>query len=161
MISTLLVAGPWLTTVALAGIVIVGPLLGWWLARRPRVMWVLAAMAMLVVLGLTLTPDDARPAAGCAVQWSLPRLGSVEVIANLILFVPPVLLAGVASRRPIVAALAGSGLSAVIEVLQALIPAIGRSCDTNDWLYNSLGAVLGALLAALALRLARRVRSTT
>ena len=40
------------------------------------------------------------------------------------------------------------------EAVQALVPAIGRSCSTNDWLSNSIGAAIGAALAALALRLA-------
>ncbi|WP_156186412.1 VanZ family protein [Cellulosimicrobium funkei] len=41
-------------------------------------------------------------------------------------------------------------------MVQALSPALGRSCDTNDWLSNSIGALLGAGLAVVALRLATR-----
>ena len=73
------------------------------------------------------------------------------------LFVAPVLLLGIALRRPVAALLAGTGASVAREVVQAAVPAIGRSCDTNDWLANTLGAVLGAALALVALRRAQRV----
>jgi len=49
----------------------------------------------------------------------------------------------------------GSGASAGLEVLQALVPTIGRSCDTNDWLSNTIGAVIGAVIASAALRWAQ------
>ncbi|GLY98519.1 VanZ family protein [Actinoplanes sp. NBRC 103695] len=62
------------------------------------------------------------------------------------LFVAPVLLAGVATRRPLVV---------MVEVFQAAVPALGRSCDSGDWMTNTIGAVIGALLALLSLVLAR------
>ena len=90
------------------------------------------------------------------VQWTLPTFGRVELMANVVLFVLPVLFASVASRRPLVMLLAASALSVAIEVFQALVPAIGRSCDTTDWLNNTIGAAVGAVLAIVALRLAKR-----
>ena len=42
-----------------------------------------------------------------------------------------------------------------VEALQALLTGIGRSCDTDDWWCNTLGAVIGAALAWVALRWAR------
>lgn len=71
------------------------------------------------------------------------------------LTVAPALLAGVAARRPLLIGLLLSAVSAAVEGLQALLPALGRSCDTSDWLSNTIGAVLGAGLAAAALLLAR------
>jgi VanZ family protein len=71
-----------------------------------------------------------------------------------VLFVPPALLLAVATRRPVLALLLGASLSAAIELVQALVPAIGRSCDTNDWTSNTIGAAIGAGLGWLALRLA-------
>jgi VanZ family protein len=62
-------------------------------------------------------------------------------------------------RRPIAAMFVASGVSLLIEIVQGLAPAMGRSCSTNDWLYNTLGAVLGALLAVAALALAQRPTS--
>jgi VanZ family protein len=73
----------------------------------------------------------------------------------VILFAPVVLLAGVATRRPLVAMLVASAASGGVEALQALAPVLGRSCSTNDWLSNTVGAALGGVLAAVALRLAR------
>ncbi|WP_390620165.1 VanZ family protein [Cellulomonas timonensis] len=46
--------------------------------------------------------------------------------------------------------------SAGIEVVQALLTGLGRSCDTNDWLSNSIGAVIGAGLGWAALAVRRR-----
>jgi VanZ family protein len=74
----------------------------------------------------------------------------------------PVLLAGVATRRPVLATLAGSGLSVVVEAVQAAVPAIGRSCDSGDWINNTIGAVIGGALAWLSLTAAaRRTRRTS
>jgi VanZ family protein len=72
------------------------------------------------------------------------------------LFVLPVLLLGVASRRPARALIAGTLLSAAIEATRAALPVLGRSCDTNDWLSITIGALVVALLARAALGLARR-----
>lgn len=86
----------------------------------------------------------------------MPTPSRVELFGNVVLFVGPTLLAGVATRRPLLVLLAASGIAAAIEALQAAAPAIGRSCDTTDWLSNTIGAAIGAGLAALALLLARR-----
>ncbi|WP_149205184.1 VanZ family protein [Actinotalea subterranea] len=157
MLSTVLVEHPWLTTAALVVLVVVGPLAGAWLVPRPRVTQVLLGLSLVVVAALTLVPTERELAVGCTVEWGLPRLGAVEAVANLVMLGPVVLLAGVLTRRPLAMLLAGSGLSVLIEAVQALAPALGRSCSTNDWLQNTLGAVLGALLAVVALRLAQRL----
>jgi VanZ family protein len=47
-----------------------------------------------------------------------------------------------------------SVLSALIETVQALIPAIGRSCTTNERLSNTIGAAIGVLLPVIALHFA-------
>ncbi|MBO9553583.1 VanZ family protein [Cellulomonas sp.] len=157
MISTLLVLHPWFGPAAFALLVVGGPLLGRWLLGRPlRVSWVLFGLSLVPVVALTLVPVQRELYARCVVQWALPTFGRVELMANVLLFVPPVLLAAVAVRRPLVALAGGVVGSAVVEALQALVPALGRSCDTNDWLSNTVGALLGAGLALVALRLARR-----
>jgi VanZ family protein len=91
-------------------------------------------------------------------QWALPTPGRVELLANVVLFAGPALLAGVASREPVVVLVVLSGLSGAVEALQALVPELGRSCDTTDWLSNTIGAGTGAGLAAAALLLARANR---
>jgi hypothetical protein len=125
-----------------------------------RVAWVLFALSALPVFALTLVPSGhPRDRVFCTVQFSLPTWGSVELLANLALFFPPVFFAALVTRRPLVVLAAGAGVSALIEGIQALVPAIGRACDTNDWLMNTIGAVIGVLLAFGTTALANRGRS--
>lgn len=156
MITTFLVAHPWLSPTALVVLAVAGWLAGPWLAERPRVAAVLAALSLVPLALLTLVPVDRELFARCVVGWALPTPGRVELMANVVLFVPPVYLTAVALRRPVLALVAGSAASALIEVVQALVPAIGRSCDTNDWLSNTVGAAAGCLLAVAALAWWRR-----
>lgn len=155
MITDVLVEHPWLAPAALVLLVVLGPVLGTRLVGRPRLAWWLTGVSLLPVVALTLVPVDRELFARCTVQWALPTPGRVELMANVVLFVAPVLLSGIAMRRPAPALAAGIALSAGLETLQAVVPAIGRSCDTNDLLSNTIGAVIGAVLAAVALRAAR------
>jgi VanZ family protein len=61
--------------------------------------------------------------------------------------VPLALFASLRYRRPLAVLAAVSLLSVLIELVQAALPALGRACDTNDWLMNTVGAAVGALLA--------------
>jgi glycopeptide antibiotics resistance protein len=90
------------------------------------------------------------------VQFALPTLGSVELLANVALFFPLVFFATLATRRPVLVLAAGTGLSAVIEAVQAALHDIGRSCDTNDWFMNTIGVVLGVLAAVATIALGNR-----
>lgn len=156
MLSTLLVEVPWLAFGVLVVVVVVAPLLGVLLVRAPRLTLVLAVLALLVVLGLTLYPEGTPSAAvGCSV--GLPYLAptAVESIANVLLFVPVVFLAGLRSGRPLLMVAAGIGLSAGIEAAQAFVLGIGRACDTSDLLTNAIGSVIGGLLAAASLAIVR------
>jgi len=155
VISTFLVQYPWVTTVALLALVLVGPLLGSWLVTRRSLTWWLTGIAAVAVLIITLYPESRTPPPGCQVTWMLPTLGAVELIANVILFIVPVLLVGTATQRPAIAFAIGTLTSVLIEVVQAAIPTLGRSCDTGDWLQNTIGAAVGSLLAVLALYLSR------
>lgn len=158
MITNFLIEHPWLSPAALAILVVAGPVAGRWLLRRPPLAWG-ALAASSVPLGLaTLTPVSRDLYARCAVEWAVPTPGRVELAANVVLFVLPVLLAGVALRRPLVALLAGSAASAAIEVVQAAATGLGRSCSTNDWLSNTVGAAIGAALAMAALAWAEHAR---
>ncbi|MFE4464271.1 VanZ family protein [Oerskovia sp. NPDC056781] len=156
MISTLLVQYPWFSPAVLALLVIVGPVAGRSLYGRPRIAWTLFGISLVPIVLLTLVPSSREIVERCTVAWVLPTFGRVELMANVILFVPPVLLAAIASRRPLVAFLGGVAGSAAVELVQALLPALGRSCDTNDWLTNSIGAAIGVLLAGAAILAARR-----
>lgn len=108
------------------------------------------------VLLLTLFPTTYRTVeTRCLADGGLAHLWSPEPLANVVLFVPLVLLAGIRTRRPAAMFLAGSVLSALIEAVQALVPVLGRSCTTGDWLANTAGALTGAVLAAAAIGIHR------
>ncbi|RXR32406.1 VanZ family protein [Oerskovia turbata] len=156
VITTLLVQHPWFSPTVLALLVILGPVVGRRLDGRPRIAWTLFGISLVPIVLLTLAPSSREIVERCTVAWALPTFGRVELMANVILFVPPVLLAAIASRRPFVAFLGGVAGSAAVELVQALTPALGRSCDTNDWLTNSIGAAIGALLAGAAIWAVRR-----
>jgi hypothetical protein len=151
VITTILVEHPWMSPAALAALLLLGPFVARWLAARPRLAWAATALALLPVALLTLVPVDRELVERCEVAWTLPTPGRVELAANVILFAAPALLAVAATRRPLLVVLAGSGLSAAIEALQAAAPVLGRSCSTNDWLSNTIGTLLGAAVAAAAL----------
>jgi hypothetical protein len=119
-------------------------------------------LSVVPVVALTLVPTSGRAYAVCVVQFSLPTLATVELLANVALFFPLVFFATLATRRPLLMLVAGVGLSAAIEALQAVVPAIGRACDTNDWIMNSIGTISAVLLARATFALANRatVRET-
>jgi hypothetical protein len=152
MVITLLVEHRWITTVTLVGMIVLGPVAAYWLITRPRLAGCLGLASILPVAALTLVPTSRNLAIGCAAEWDFPTLGAVELMSNVVLFVPPVLLLGTAIRRPLVVLIGASSVSVLIEFVQAFVTVLGRSCSTNDWLSNTLGAVLGTAIAAVALR---------
>jgi len=161
MITDLLLDHAAIVPGALAGIVAICLLVGHLLARTGRgrrALVGLSALTGLAVLALTLTPSGKSTSGegGCAVQFALPTSTTVELLANIVLFVPPVLFATLATRRPLTVVVLGSSASVGVEALQALLPAIGRACDTNDWFMNTVGVVVGVLLALGSLAAAGR-----
>ena len=142
-------------------------LAGWFLLRSGqasarRTTGALTALAGAAALALTLHPDTSVRYSFCTVRFSAPTVGSVDGLANVFLLFPLAFFATVLTRRPIPVALAASGCSALIELTQALLPVLQRSCDTGDWETNTIGAVLGAALAwwvgVLAARAPRPLR---
>jgi VanZ like family len=137
---------------ALALVALVCTVVGYVALRldRPgsRLLPALAVVAALPVLALTLAPTGRSTSTrGCTVQFAWPGAGSVELLANVALLLPVAVLAALATRRPWAVLLAGCGVSAALEAVQASVPAIGRACDTNDWAMNSLGVLAGVLVA--------------
>ncbi|GAA1430278.1 hypothetical protein GCM10009616_14420 [Microlunatus lacustris] len=164
VISTLLAENPTLVRVLFVVAAASSTVLGWLLHRfgRSRALGVLTAVGLLGALALTLSPSGARAAVFCTVQFSVPFRG-LDTLANVAMMLPLALLAALRFRRPWVVVAAVSGLSALIELFQALVPALGRACDTDDWFMNTVGAALGGVLAALIVtveagRRARAVR---
>ncbi|KQQ20586.1 hypothetical protein ASF48_08145 [Rathayibacter sp. Leaf299] len=158
MLSTLLVTVPWLAFAVLVGVIVIAPFAGRVLVARPRATAALLSAALVAVAALTLYPESGRtaPEVACAVEWPTLTPTAVESMANILLFVPVAFLAGVRWRRPVAAIVGASALSAVVELVQAVVPAIGRACDTSDGITNTLGAVVGGLLAHAVLSWRRR-----
>lgn len=152
MLSTLLVQLPWLPFSTLIGTVVLGPFAGVWLAKRPRITSTLLAIAVLGIAALTLYPEsDPNPAVTCSVALPYLTFTAVESLANILLFIPVAFLASILWRRPVLAVLGASALSALIEMAQAFVPEIGRACDTSDWITNTIGATIGGVIAFGAL----------
>jgi len=163
VLSTLLVQLPWLAFSVLIGVVVLGAFAGVWLVKRTRMTAMLLGAAVLGTAALTLYPEgDPNPVITC--NAGLPYLAptAVESIANIVLFIPVTFLASLLWRRPLVAVLGASALSAFIEMTQALVPVIGRACDTRDWITNTIGAAVGGAIAfgALSWYRHRVVRAT-
>lgn len=131
------------------------------LDRRLRVASATLLMVALLVVGvIVLSPGPPAPAGQQALhRWStLWRLaggrpdfltfGTVEVLANVLMFVPIGLLGAAAvrphRRRWVVAAAAA--VSVAIEVVQSGIPE--RVSSVTDVLANTAGALLGVHLLA-------------
>jgi hypothetical protein len=146
--------------VAAAAVIVLVVLVALTVTDSPRARtWARCLLALCVgaILALTLLGS----ATGTGVPnlipgWTVSQqltdpdhpLGVFNVVGNVAVFVPlGWLLALVTKRRPILAAaIAGFGLSAVIEVLQFFT---GRISDIDDLILNGGGAVLGACVAVL------------
>jgi VanZ family protein len=162
VISTFLVEHAPLVRTGFWVAVAAATLLAWVLhrLRLRRVLLGLSAVALIAVLVLTLLPDGARPGGvTCTVQFSVPFQG-IDTLANVAMLLPLVLFLGTATNRPLTILTGAVALSAVIEVVQALAPVLGRRCDTDDWAMNTVGAVLGAVIALVICAIDRRRRAT-
>lgn len=158
VLSTLLVGMPWLAFSVVIFALMFAPLVGAWLAAKPRLTRALLVVFVVAVAALTLYPDGAPSSSiTCAVEFPHLSPTAVESMANILLFLPLSFLIGLAWRQPIAAALIAIAASAAIETAQALILVVGRACDTSDLATNGVGAILGGLCAWGAL-LIRRTR---
>ena len=88
-------------------------------------------------------------------RWSALR--DAELLSNIELFVPYGILLPIAFRRLKWWAvdLIALGTTAVIELIQ---PFLGRSCDVDDIIANTLGAAVGCALAKLVIAIATRTK---
>jgi VanZ family protein len=159
MITNFLLDNAALVPVALLLIALACASTGYLLLRAGlrRILWTLAALSVLPVIALTLTPPTTRvDGVICTFQFAVPTLGTVELLANVALFFPLVYFTTLATRRLLLTLATGMALSAAAEAVQALVPAIGRACDTNDWAMNTIGTIAAALLASATIAIATR-----
>ena len=122
---------------------------------------VLLAGAVLAVLAVTLTGGAAGtgvnlvPGEGIrtALRNANSELGLVNLVGNVVMFVPVGLLLPLATRLRFGGAVAAcAGLSVLVECVQLTT---GRSLDVDDVLLNTLGGGVGAALGVAVLALNR------
>jgi hypothetical protein len=149
VISTFLVEHALLVRVGFWLAVVVALVAGWLLyrTRAQTTLVVLAGFGFVGALALTFLPEDERSGGvSCTIQFSVPFQG-LDTLANVAMLLPLALFLGLATRRPMFVLGGVSGMAVMIELVQALAPAMGRVCDTNDWFMNTTGALIGALSA--------------
>ena len=115
---------------------------------RRRLLWLGLAGYALVGVVLTLVPINLFDREAGGWSWDRP--------VNLVMFVPPVVLALVLDRqlKPWVPVAVVVVLSGLIELVQKLSP---RDSSSQDWMLNVAGATAAAVVVALG-RLASRPR---
>lgn len=151
-----------------AGVVVAVALLTAPRERRRSVKQLLLRLALVGyaagLLVITLSGGSTRgvnlaPLAGIRAQLTNVNreLGIVNIVGNVLIFVPVPLLARATwvPSWPLAFA-SGAGLSLAIEVTQLFA---GRSADIDDVLLNSAGALLGAAAGWAAVTLAARLRA--
>ncbi|HNT76241.1 MAG TPA: VanZ family protein [Anaerolineae bacterium] len=125
---------------------------------QARLGWAMVAVCALWLLWMTLRPQaqvssqltyitaPAR-AHGVSVRFLIDFLGNIAVFVPLgaaaAFALPPRPL----KTRLTTATAIGAGLSAAIELAQHFVP--GRDSSLNDWLLNTLGALIGAAIAVI------------
>ncbi len=121
---------------------------------RLEVVWLVAALAGVVIL--TLQPGlDGLGSTLLPVLNPVSNTRLADAVANVALFVPVGFFATMAwsrSERPVVRA---TGLAFVVslsvEFAQWVLP-IGRSAQTNDLIFNTLGGFIGAMAGIVVVR---------
>lgn len=88
--SNVLTHATWLAPLGLVLVVVGAPIAGLWLNAHRRVTGVLVVVAIVAVLGLTLSPQG-FPSPSITCSWGWPFINSTpeKSIANALLFCPP------------------------------------------------------------------------
>lgn len=168
-----------------ASLALTGPYILARLIAHRRVTWpyvfasYLLALYSLGLLFFTLYPMPDDPAVFCADHTLSPQLlpfhwvvdiaqqthrlqVTLQLIANIIFFVPlGIFVAVYSKKRLLVAVIAGLGVSFLIEIMQltgmfGLYPCSFRLFDVDDLMANTLGSAIGYLLAR---RIGYRIRA--
>jgi VanZ like family len=121
---------------------------------RHRIGRLLAVVGLLFIAAATLTPLPQQSAAAAATPlWCLVcgEDGGVDVLNNILLFVPLGLGLRLMRLRTSHVVLLAASVSLAIELLQ-LIVITGRDASLSDLLTNTLGSWTGALGGSIALK---------
>lgn len=155
MIAAFLSAQPYALPVFL-GLTVLSAVLGWLLGRSGRARWwavLLLGAAAALVVATTLTPVRAGAGAAGTCRVAVPSpdaLLSLPGVFGLAVFVPVSLAAVVVFRRFWVTLALGVVTVAALGLAHALIPWLGRGCDSDALLSHLLGVLIGALLGGVA-----------
>ncbi|MBH1933762.1 VanZ family protein [Streptomyces sp. AV19] len=120
--------------------------------------WAAFGGAVAAEVSLTLLFTGGGGASGqCVINKDLAEPFATEQgVLNAALFVPIGLFGVLAARAVVPVLVGGVLLSAATELLQALVPGIGRDCDSSDLEMNSMGVVAGVVVAWTLILLVRR-----
>lgn len=124
-----------------------------------------AGIALAGVLAVTLTPDEWDMGEKVTCIFSLPTtLGLFALPAltqdslNALLLLPLGFFSVLATRRAWMAALTVVMTPICIELIQALVPVLDRTCSSQDIINNISGGLLGVALGILIQGLVRWMR---
>ncbi|MBB4680621.1 hypothetical protein [Crossiella cryophila] len=138
------------------GLAVVFAVLGWLLGRAGRARWwavFLLGVSGALVVATSLTPARAGTGSFGMCRVAVPSVDatlSTAGVLGLALFVPIGLAAVLVFRRFwITLALGVTGVAA-LGLTHALVPALGRACDSDLLLANLLGVLVGAVLGGVA-----------
>jgi hypothetical protein len=106
---------------------------------------VLAAVVVLWILVLTLSPADGSADTSSGLCLVCGERGLANIIGNVLLFLPLGALLALGGGPPFRAVLVAALLSAGIELAQHWVP--GRNPNPTDTIFNTLGAAGGIALA--------------
>ena len=118
--------------------------------RKPWSRALLIAIPVALILATTATPSDGTgrdTPLSCLLCPHVGQRAGVDIVLNVLLYIPLGLGLVLAGARPSVALLSAGVLSAAIEALQIDV-IVGRYASTLDVVTNVVGAALGILLAS-------------
>ncbi|TJZ99509.1 VanZ family protein [Actinacidiphila oryziradicis] len=122
--------------------------------QRPYAFAALTAVTVVEVSVTLAMPNGGRTTDVCVLNRDLvePFL-TTQGLLNLAMFLPLGFVGVLAARSVVPVVLGSAALSLLSEVCQAVVPGIGRNCDSSDFFMNTLGGILGAAAAYAVLRM--------
>lgn len=107
---------------------------------------IIAVLALCVIAALTLTPDPSSVSTAPSLCLGCGPLGGVDVVLNILLFIPLGLGLRLRGLRRWAAFCSAVAVTVTVEALQIHVIA-GRDASLGDVVSNSVGGFLGILLA--------------
>ena len=105
----------------------------------------LAAVVLAAIGVATLTPSPGTPVTGSLWCIACGELGALDVIANIVMFLPLGFALALATERRWIPVLACVATTLIVESLQINV-VIGRDASLSDLMANSLGGWIGCEL---------------